>query len=390
MILIRALAFLLHFTLVPVAVGRLITYRARTNWIADYLVGFFGNLAIFYVLYTVIEWIQNWCTLNDPLHGAYTMLLRVYGIVMIVLFIAWLWLDRKQILRTHMKMRFKVAGVREQIRENRFNVVYAMIFGLILALQLYMAYGYEINEWSYDDYDYVVTSKDTITSDTISYVNYIDGTLPNVQEKRAVASWGTYVAMLSSTSGFEVTTVYHTLLPVVLLLIAYINFYYIATFLFQKLEDRFVFLIVLSVSYIFGLYSHYSTTFRLLGALWQGKAVLSVIAVPFFMLYLIRSYKKEVKSEYMLPIAAISIGVSSLSSLAVLFVPILTALIWFLMCIYMRKIYGVRYLIASLIGPIYVGVFYILIWMLQYDMQGHERKFFRFRKRNEWWLQWFH
>ena len=390
MILIRALAFLLHFTLVPVAVGRLITYRARTNWIADYLVGFFGNLAIFYVLYTVIEWIQNWCTLNDPLHGAYTMLLRVYGIVMIVLFIAWLWLDRKQILRTHMKMRFKVAGVREQIRENRFNVVYAMIFLLILALQLYMAYGYEINEWSYDDYDYVVTSKDTITSDTISYVNYIDGTLPNVQEKRAVASWGTYVAMLSSTSGFEVTTVYHTLLPVVLLLIAYINFYYIATFLFQKLEDRFVFLIVLSVSYIFGLYSHYSTTFRLLGALWQGKAVLSVIAVPFFMLYLIRSYKKEVKSEYMLPIAAISIGVSSLSSLAVLFVPILTALIWFLMCIYMRKIYGVRYLIASLIGPIYVGVFYILIWMLQYDMQGHERKFFRFRKRNEWWLQWFH
>ena len=196
--------------------------------------------------------------------------------------------------------------------------------------------------------------------------------------------------MLSSTSGFEVTTVYHTLLPVVLLLIAYINFYYIATFLFQKLEDRFVFLIVLSVSYIFGLYSHYSTTFRLLGALWQGKAVLSVIAVPFFMLYLIRSYKKEVKSEYMLPIAAISIGVSSLSSLAVLFVPILTALIWFLMCIYMRKIYGVRYLIASLIGPIYVGVFYILIWMLQYDMQGHEKKFFRFRKRNEWWLQWFH
>lgn len=390
MILIRALAFLLHFTLVPIAVGRLITYRARTNWIADYLVGFFGNLAIFYVLYTVIEWIQNWCTLNDPLHGAYTMLLRVYGIVMIVLFIAWLWLDRRQILRTHMKMRFKVAGVREQIRENRFNVVYVMIFLLIFALQLYMAYGYEINEWSYDDYDYVVTSKDTITSDTISYVNYIDGTLPNVQEKRAVASWGTYVAMLSSTSGFEVTTVYHTLLPVVLLLIAYINFYYIATFLFQKLEDRFVFLIVLSVSYIFGLYSHYSTTFRLLGALWQGKAVLSVIAVPFFMLYLIRSYKKEVKSEYMLPIAAISIGVSSLSSLAVLFVPILTALIWFLMCIYMRKIYGVRYLIASLIGPIYVGVFYILIWMLQYDMQGHERKFFRFRKRNEWWLQWFH
>lgn len=390
MILIRALAFLLHFTLVPIAVGRLITYRARTNWIADYLVGFFGNLAIFYVLYTVIEWIQNWCTLNDPLHGAYTMLLRVYGIVMIVLFIAWLWLDRKQILRTHMKMRFKVAGVREQIRENRFNVVYAIIFFLILALQLYMAYGYEINEWSYDDYDYVVTSKDTIESDTLSWVNYIDGTIPNVQEKRAVASWGTYVAMLSSTTGFEVTTVYHTILPVFLLLLAYINFYYIATFLFQKLEDRFVFLIVLSVSYIFGLYSHYSTTFRLLGALWQGKAVLSVIAVPFFMLYLIRAYKKEVKTIYMLPIAAVSLGISSLTSLAVLFVPIFTVLIWAMMCVYHRKVYGVKYLLASLVGPIYVSIFYVLIWMLKQDMQSYDFKYFKNRKRNEWWLQWFH
>ena len=390
MILIRALAFLLHFTLLPIAVGRLITYRARTNWIADYLVGFFGNLAIFYILYTIIEWIQNWCTLNDPLHGAYTMLLKAYAVVMVILVLGWIWVDRNKLKRPFKKMRFKIASVKEQTKEDKYTIVYTIIFAGLLALQLYMAFGYEINEWSYDDYDYVVTSKDTIETDTLSCVNYIDGTIPNVQEKRAVASWGTYVAMLSSTSGFEVTTVYHTILPVLLLLIAYFNFYYMASFLFSKLEDRLIFLIVLSVGYIFGLYSHYSATFRLLGAIWQGKAVLSVIAVPFFMLYLTRLYRKDIKTAYMLPIAAVSIGVSSLTSLAVLFIPILTVLIWAMMCVYHRRIYGIRYLLASLIGPVYVSIFYVFIWMLQQDMQSYDFKYFKNRRRNEWWLQWFH
>lgn len=390
MILIRGLAFLLHFTLVPIAVGRLITYRARTNWIADYLVGFFGNLAIFYTLFTIVEWLQNWCTVQEPVHGAFSLLLWVYGIVMAILGCVWLVFDIRKYKRVYTKIRFKLADTKLNVKKDKFVIVYAITFAILLLIQLYGAFAYEINEWSYDDYDYVVTSKDTIESDTISYVNYIDGTMPNVQEKRAVASWGTYVAMLSATTGFEVTTVYHTILPLFLLLLAYAVFYYIAGFLFHIYADRFIFLIILSVAHIFGLYSHYSITFRLLGALWQGKAILCVIAIPFFMLYLIKAYKREVKTAYMLPIAAISIGASSLTSLSVLFIPIIAVLVWIMMCVYHRKIFGIRYLIASLLGPLYVGAFYILIWMLQQDMKTSENKFFESRIEKQWVLKWFH
>ena len=390
MILIRGLAFLLHFTLVPIAVGRLITYKARTNWIADYLVGFFGNLAIFYTLFTIVEWLQNWCTVQEPVHGAFSLLLWVYGIVMAILGCVWLVFDIRKYKRVYTKIRFKLADTKLKVKKDKFVIVYAITFAILLLIQLYGAFAYEINEWSYDDYDYVVTSKDTIESDTISYVNYIDGTMPNVQEKRAVASWGTYVAMLSATTGFEVTTVYHTILPLFLLLLAYAVFYYIAGFLFHSYADRFIFLIILSVAHIFGLYSHYSITFRLLGALWQGKAILCVIAIPFFMLYLIKAYKREVKTAYMLPIAAISIGASSLTSLSVLFIPIIAVLVWIMMCVYHRKIFGIRYLIASLLGPLYVGIFYILIWMLQQDMKTSENKFFESRIEKQWVLKWFH
>ncbi|MBO6129203.1 MAG: hypothetical protein J6P79_09945 [Pseudobutyrivibrio sp.] len=371
-------------------IGRLITYRARTGWIADYLVGFFSNLAIFYILYSIVEWIQNWCTFVDPVIGGFTLLLKVYGFVLAVLLILWICLERKSLSKAITKVRIKLINGKLDLIADRFNMIYLLIFTIILIFQMYMAFAYEINQWSYDDYDYVVTSQDTITSDTLSYVNFIDGTMPNVAEKRAVASWGTYVSMLAKTTGFEVTTVYHTILPVFLLLLAYINFYYIAKFLFRKLEDRLVFLIVLSVAYIFGLYSHYSSTFRLLGAIWQGKAVLSVIAVPFFMFFLIRAYKEKISNTYLLPIAAISLGVSSLTSLATLFIPILVVLVWLLMCIYHRRIYAIRYLVASLIGPIYLVVFYAFIWMLQHDMQGYDHKYFKFRKTTSWWQRWFH
>ena len=390
MTIIRALILLLHFTLVPVAVGRLITYRARTNWIADYLVGFFGNLAIFYILYSIAEGLQNWCTVKEPVHGAFTLLLWMYGIVTVIIVVAWLLLDCRKFKRLSRKLRFKAAEVKTDIAKDKFTIVYAIIFAVLLLFQLYMAYGYEINQWSYDDYDYVVTSKDSIETDTVSYVNYIDGTMPNVAEKRAVASWGTYVAMLSVNSGFEVTTIYHTILPVFLLVIAYATYYFMTSILLKEMEDRFIFLIILSVANIFGLYSHYSSTFRLLGAIWQGKAVLSVIAIPFMLVYLLRLYKKEIKTAYVLPIAAISLGACSLTSLAEMLLPIFMLIIWIVMCIYNRKIYGIRYLLASLVGPAYVGLFYIFIRLLQLDMQSGGDKFFKKRIEKQWILKWFY
>ena len=108
------------------------------------------------------------------------------------------------------------------------------------------------------------------------------------------------------------------------------------------------------------------------------------------MLYLIKAYKREVKTAYMLPIAAVSIGASSLTSLSVLFIPIVAVLVWIMMCVYHRKIFGIRYLIASLLGPLYVGIFYILIWMLQQDMKTSENKFFESRIEKQWVLKWFH
>ena len=296
MILIRALAFLLLFTIVPIAVGRLITYRTKSKWIESYLIGFFGNLAIFYVLYSILEWRQNWKTIVDPVTGAFTALTSIYSGIILIALVLWSILRRDKIKKLPARIKFKIYGTKQKITDDKFSIIYIMIVVALLLVQLYMAYAYEINEWSYDDYDYVVTSNDAISSDTVSYVNFIDGSMPNVSAKRAVASWGTYVAMVAKTSGFEVTTVYHTILPVFLLLIAYLNFYYIARFLFSKTDDRMIFLILLSMGYIFGITQEHLDCLVLSGKVKQCFPLLQFLSLLFT--YLSSTNENTIKLIY--------------------------------------------------------------------------------------------
>lgn len=388
----------MHFTVVPVALGRLITYKhndvLKENALSTYLVGWFSSLGIFYVLCSLIEWHQYWNTFDKPFTGTFTALCVSYSVIIAILLLVWIKKDLSSIKR----LFFIVTGFPKRIKDVRLSdikgnlpsVFYAVVFIVILAVQLYFSYGYQIGEWSYDDYDYVVNSQDTIATDTIAYANYITGEMPFTADKRAVTAWPTYIAYLARVSDFEVATVCHTILPVILLLVAYIAFYYMATFLFKDNENRIIFMCILSFLYMFGLYSHNSPTFRLLGAIWQGKAVLSVIAIPFIMIFLFKSYMDELTNSRLIPLALTSLGISSLSSMSMVLMPCLCFGIWFVMCIYHKRIYGLRYLIASLFGCIYLYGFYVLMRMLLSDMTANSHtKYFTRGKEINWWYRWF-
>ena len=392
MIIIRAIAFLLHFTIIPVALGRLITYKQTDNKdsaIATYIIGLFGSFAIFYVLCSLLEWHQYWNTFTEPFTGCFTALCIVYSLVISILLIVWMVKDKAVIKASIGNTKKWLSEKLNQIKANKFLGIYIVAFAALLIVQLYFAFAYEINEWSYDDYDYVVNSQDTITTDTIAYVNYVNGEMPYTAEKRAVTAWPTYIAYLARVSGFEVTTVCHTILPVILLLIAYLVYYYIAKFIFKDYENRFIFLVLFSVANIFGLHSHYSSTFRLLGAIWQGKAVLTTIAIPFIIIYLFEIYKEKFDKHKIMPLMMVSLGAASLTTMAALLITLAVILVWLVMGIYLRKIADLRYLIASLFGVIYLVIFYVLMSTLISDMQSYEKSFFKRGRNINWWYKWF-
>lgn len=392
MTIIRAIAFLLHFTIVPVAVGRLITYKQNDgkgeDSVATYILGWFASLGIFYVICSVLVWHQYWNTFNEPFTGCFTALCVAYSILTTILVLIWAKKDFKSIKNYPEIIRLKLRDYRGYFKENKLVIVYATMFIALLIVQLYYAYGYEINEWSYDDYDYVVNSQDTISSDTIAYVNYINGNMPFTAVKRAITAWPTYIAYLSKISGFEVTTVCHTILPVVLIVVAYGVYYYIAKRLFGDYENQIIFLIILATLNIFGFYSHYSPVFRLLGTIWQGKAVLSVIAIPFLIVYLFEVYSSE-ENRKTVPLAFLSLGICSLTTMSALLVTATALAIWISMCVCKKKVFGWRRLCASLIGVVFLLILYTLMSLLFYDMQTAGNVFFRRGRDINWWYKWF-
>lgn len=393
MTLIRAIAFLLHFTLVPVAMGRLITNKQdkekRDSAGCTYVIGLFGSFAVFYVLCSLLEWNQYWNTFTEPFTGSFTALCWIYSVVAVIIVLIWIKKDLPAIKTCKSYWHRRIKACLYDFKANRLLGVYLLILIAVLAVQLYFSFAYEINEWSYDDYDYVVSSQDTISKDAIAYTNFITGEMPFTNTKRAVASWTTYIAYLAKVSGFEVTTICHTILPVILLVIAYLAYHHIAGFLFKESENRLIFLILLASAYMFGNYSHYSNTFRLLGTIWQGKAVLYAIAIPFFMIYLFEAYKEEHVKGKSLPMAMISLGACSLTSMSILLVSTTAIGIWFVMNFYHRKIQGIKYLIASLVGPIVLIIYYVLFSMLIEDMMTDGDVFFSRNREKTWWYRWF-
>ena len=131
MTIIRAIAFLLHFTLIPVAVGQLITYKKSNGLLEDYIIGFFGNLGIFYVLYSIFLWKQNWTTFTEPVRGAFSQLTVTYIIVVCLLVILWI-----------IKLGFfsRVKRYRQLTRKNftRYEIIYMAVFAVIFLIQAYM------------------------------------------------------------------------------------------------------------------------------------------------------------------------------------------------------------------------------------------------------------
>lgn len=394
MTILRAILLLIHFTIVPLALGRLITYKAskaqHKSPIVIYVVGLFGSYALFYIFCAALIWFQNWNTFSEPVPGCFTALVYLYSAVVFILFLIWLRVDFKRLKNIKGYLKAKAIEINDSAgAERKYCIMYGLVFAILLLVQMYFAYGYEINEWSYDDYDYVVTSEDTLESGMISNVNFITGEYPFTSDKRATISWPTYIAYLAKASNFEVTTICHTILPVLFLLIAYGVYYYMAEMMFKKLDNRLIFMILLSMAFIFGLHSHYSMTFRLLCAVWQGKAVLSAIYVPFMAIYLINLYKDEVKTANMLPVIALSLGASSLTTMSMLLIGTTAVLVWIMMSIYQRKPYGFRYLFASMIGPVFQIVFYQLTVMLLADMQNIENTYFKRGRDINWWYKWF-
>lgn len=253
----------LFFFAVPIFLGlswmTLLPERNRYRTLACFPVGYFIELAIFHFLAVPFGF----------LGGSFRTLSLIFGLTLAVLCVlSIIWYIKRHPFNRHYP---HLKG---------WEWVYLVLFLGLLAWQLYNGLFGDTTYWSYDDASYVTYGADAVRYDVILRIDPNTGVATTGNATRSLQTSLCFPAFMTVLTGIPVTVMNRTVLECFDIFLAYTVYAYLASVLFEKKENGLIFLIILSILHIYGFYSQYSITFRLLGPNYQGKAVHAVSLLP--------------------------------------------------------------------------------------------------------------
>ncbi len=245
-----------------------------------YVAGDFIRLAIFHVICFPMVVLQSKFSLTSRIFTA--VLLAISGLILV--------LYRKDIISGR-----NVNGLKTWIKSHtRYELIYLVTFLAVFAFQLYQVVKMDVTYMGYDDATYTTYGSDALETDLMFLVDEMTGASTILYGRKVFMTALIYNAWITRMTGIPITAVVRTVQPFYIIFLAYTVYAYMAEDLIKKRENKYIFLLLLSLLYLFGYYSHYSATFRLLGPSAQGKAIATTIMVPFVFVLL----RKKLTSEY--------------------------------------------------------------------------------------------
>ncbi len=288
-------SLLVFLVIVPTIIGFAVVYvlslKRAERWLAAFPMGFFLELAIFQLL------AFPWAMLNF----SFVSLSITYIFVVLLCCILSVWFIRKK------KENIRIPSL------SFMEWIYAIIALLMIGFQVFHMVFSDIGYWSSDDALYGAIANDALAYNVLFRHNALTGVANVLNIQRSMQTSLLLPAFLSFVSGISVATVFHSVLGVFYLLLAYSIYMLLGKCLFKTIENTFIFLIVISALYIFGLYTIYSQTYRLLGPSTQGKAVLAVSFFPFLYTLMIIKLPNEYDSKFGIILLLLSASATSMT-----------------------------------------------------------------------------
>lgn len=259
-------------------------------------------------------------------------------------------------------------GIKKQNKGRSWeDKLFIILFLLIVAFQMYMC----ITKASFDGDDsyYVVQGVIAQQTDTLYRINPNTGRSAPLDVRHALALIPIWEAFIGTMSGFHVTIIAHSIIPIVFLALTYLVYFKIGQKLFEKKKDRLpVFMVLIALFQMFGNVSIYTNETFLLTRTWQGKSVAGNLILPAVFWIFLCLFEKEAKYRtkydelgYWLLLGALNLAAGVSSSLAVMLSALLTAGLAFLFMIKERKFSTlVKAGLTCIPGAVYVLVYLII------------------------------
>ncbi len=266
------LVILLWILIIPMAVGLVIPCKYEGTaafFIKTYLCGMVLYLAAFELIA-----LSNMFTVNDFRVVVQTFSVVMWGLSILGLLVFILRIVKKKDL-------FKKGTVAEAVcKQKRIeNIVLWIIFGLSVMFQIIQSLRLTYPDG--DDAYYVGTA--TYGADIPEMYSKIPytGMTTTMDTRHALAPFSYLISFFVRQSGMSAATIAHSVFPIWFLLCAYGIYFLIAREVCRERREISLFMLLISVLFMFGNYSVYSMETFLMTRIRQGKASLGSFAIPF-------------------------------------------------------------------------------------------------------------
>lgn len=230
---------------------------------------------------------------------------------------------------------------------------------LLICYQLYFLHHHMYLDW--DDTYYVNLANEAVNSNRIYWVYPETGAFPDFDKRYVLSLWPIFYAWLSKLIGVIPTIMAHTILPWLIVPLAYMVYALIGKRLFpeeKQLQGMFLALAVLLHLFMSG--EHTSGLTFLSITPWVGKGVLATVLIPMLFYCILRTIQEDHVGNWIL-LGITGLAGCLLSSMGIMLTPVFVGAAVFLGALRKRS---VRYLLcgaASCLPCIVLGVYYIYL-----------------------------
>ena len=236
------------------------------------------------------------------------------------------------------------AGIREKLKasllfiwEKKNLMLCLAVIGILFQTVMLTVFSHVDD----DDSFYVATAVTTWSEHSMYVIDPYTGRLYSHFPWRYFTSpFPVFVAAISQITGLHPAIMAHTILPILLIPLAYLLYWVFFGALFgeEDMERRSWFLLFLCLMVFFGAKSVYSMPAFLTFRIWQGKAILASILIPFaFTLGRVFLNRNLGKKEIFL-LLLLSMGAALVSSMGVVLMPIVYGVIFLPEAVRQKKI----------------------------------------------------
>lgn len=214
-----------------------------------------------------------------------------------------------------------------------------------------------------DDAFYVAAATTARATDTIlSYSPYTGTAYRHLPSRYVLSPFYAFTATVSRLTGVHPATVAHTVFMIVFLLLAYAVYAQLGRLLFSEDSQKTgYFLLLLTALLVFSGYSERTAGMFLLVRLWQGKAVLAGILLPFGWYLAMRIFQREGKSADWLLLAALMCACCLVSSMGIMLGAIMLGIVGIVFAIYNKSLRILLYsLLCCLPNLICAGIYFVI------------------------------